>query len=53
LTIDLPGSRFDEEHLLPTGESQLVIAGLLVFKDASGNTSSAEMEEPLQPKYIS
>ena len=53
LTIDLPGSRFNDEHLLPTGESQLVIAGLLVFKDASGNKSSAEMEEPLQPHYIS
>jgi len=53
LTIDLPGSRFDEEHLLPRGESQLTISGLLVFKDASGQKDSAEMEEPLQPKYIS
>jgi len=53
LTIDLPGSRFDEEHLLPKGESQLTISGLLVFKDAAGNKSSAEIEEPLQPHYTS
>jgi methane/ammonia monooxygenase subunit B len=53
LLIDLPGTRFDEEHLLPVGESQLTISGLLVFKDAAGQKYSAEMEEPLQPKYIS
>jgi methane/ammonia monooxygenase subunit B len=52
LTIELPGQRFDQEHLLPTGESQLTISGLLVFKDSSGQKSSAEMEEPLQPKFI-
>jgi methane/ammonia monooxygenase subunit B len=53
LVFDLPGARFDEEHLLPRGESQLTISGLMVFKDASGQKSSAEIEEPLQPKYIS
>src|SRR5437763_479591 len=53
LVFDLPGSRFDDEHLLPKGESQLTISGLLVFKDGAGNKYSAEMEEPLQPKYIS
>jgi methane/ammonia monooxygenase subunit B len=53
LVIELPGRRFDDEHLLPRGESQLTISGLLVFKDAAGQKYSAEMEEPLQPKYIS
>jgi methane/ammonia monooxygenase subunit B len=53
LVIDLPGQRFDDEHLLPRGESQLTVSGLLVFKDGAGNKYSAEMEEPLQPKYIS
>jgi methane/ammonia monooxygenase subunit B len=52
LTIELPGQRFDQEHLLPTGESQLTISGLLIFKDGSGQKASAEMEEPLQPKFI-
>jgi methane/ammonia monooxygenase subunit B len=53
LVIELPGRRFDDEHLLPIGESQLTISGLMVFKDAAGQKYSAEMEEPLQPKYIS
>jgi methane/ammonia monooxygenase subunit B len=53
LVIELPGSRFDDEHLLPVGESQLTISGLLVFKDAAGQKYSAEIEEPLQPKYVS
>jgi methane/ammonia monooxygenase subunit B len=51
LSIELPGDRFDQEHLLPTGESQLTISGLLVFKDGAGQTASAEFEEPLQPKF--
>jgi len=53
LVIELPGRRFDDEHLLPIGESQLTISGLMVFKDAAGQKYSAEMEEPLQPKYVS
>ena len=53
LVIELPGQRFDDEHLLPKGESQLTVSGLLVFKDGAGNKSSAEMEEPLQPHYVS
>lgn len=53
LVIELPGRRFDDEHLLPLGESQLTISGLMVFKDAAGQKYSAEIEEPLQPKYIS
>jgi hypothetical protein len=51
LTLELPGDRFDQEHLLPTGEPQLTIAGLLIFKDGAGQRASAEVEEPLQPRY--
>ena len=51
LAIELSGERFDREHLLPIGESQLTMAGLMVFQDASGKTSSAELEQPLQPNY--
>jgi len=52
LSIELPGSRFDQEHLLPTGEAELIIAGLMVFKDGAGHKASTEMEEPLQPKFV-
>lgn len=51
IALVMSGERFDREHLLPLGESQLTIAGLLRFQDASGNTASVELEEPLQPNY--
>ncbi len=51
VTMVMSGKRFDREHLLPLGESQLTIAGLLRFQDSTGKTSSAELEEPLQPNF--
>jgi hypothetical protein len=49
LAID--ASSFQEEHLLPLGESQLTVAGLMGFKDASGKRSFAEISEPLRPRF--
>jgi methane/ammonia monooxygenase subunit B len=49
LTID--GKTFVTEHLVPVGESQLTIAGLMIFKDAAGNRAAVEIEEPLRPRY--
>jgi methane/ammonia monooxygenase subunit B len=49
LTID--GNSLVEEHLVPTSESQLTIAGLMVFKDSAGNRSAVELEEPLRPRF--
>jgi methane/ammonia monooxygenase subunit B len=51
LALELSGERFDREHLLPIGESQLTIAGLMVFQDAAGKRAAAELEEPLQPNF--
>lgn len=51
LAIELSGERFDREHLLPIGESQLTMAGLLVFQDAAGKRANNELEQPLQPNY--
>jgi methane/ammonia monooxygenase subunit B len=51
MAMELSGERFDREHLLPIGESQLTIAGLMVFQDAAGNKASVELEESLQPNY--
>lgn len=51
LTLEIQGSAFEEEHLVPTGESQLTVSGLLVFEDAAGKRGSVELEEPLQPRY--
>jgi methane/ammonia monooxygenase subunit B len=51
LAIELSGERFDREHLLPIGESQLTIAALMVFQDAAGKSAGVELEEPLQPNF--
>jgi methane/ammonia monooxygenase subunit B len=49
LTID--GRSFETEHLVPIGESQLTIAGLVIFKDTTGKRASLEISEPLRPRY--
>jgi len=51
LTLTIDGNSFVEEHLVPTNESQLTVAGLLSFKDSAGKRSFAEIEEPLRPNY--
>jgi hypothetical protein len=51
LTLTIDGNSFVEEHLVPTSESQLTVAGLLAFKDASGKRAFNEIEEPLRPNY--
>ena len=51
LIMKIDGNAFVDEHLVPTSESQLTMAGLMVFKDAAGNESSVEIEEPLRPHF--
>ena len=51
LTLKIDGNYLVEEHLVPTGESQLTMAGLVVFKDSTGRESSNEIEEPLRPNF--
>ena len=51
MTLTIDGNPFVDEHLVPTNESQLTVAGLLAFKDSSGKRSFNEFEEPLRPNY--
>jgi methane/ammonia monooxygenase subunit B len=51
LTMKIDGNALVAEHLVPTSESQLTMAGLMVFKDSKGNKSSNEIEEPLRPHF--
>lgn len=51
LTMTIDGNSLVEEHLVPTSESQLTVAGLLSFTDSAGGRSFAEIEEPLRPNY--
>jgi len=51
ITMKIDGNALVEEHLVPTSESQLTMAGLMVFKDSTGRKSSVEIEEPLRPHF--
>jgi hypothetical protein len=51
ITMTIDGNSFVDEHLVPTNESQLTVAGLIGFKDTAGKRSFAEIEEPLRPNY--
>ncbi len=51
VTFKIDGNALVEEHLVPTSESQLTMAGLVVFKDSTGKESSVEIEEPLRPRF--
>ena len=51
LTLKIDGNSLVEEHLVPTSESQLTMAGLVIFKDATGREASSEIEEPLRPRF--
>jgi methane/ammonia monooxygenase subunit B len=51
LTLAIDGNSLVEEHLVPTSESQLTMAGLMVFKDSTGKEASYEIEEPLRPRF--
>jgi methane/ammonia monooxygenase subunit B len=51
VTFKIDGNSLVEEHLVPTSESQLTMAGLVVFKDAAGKEASVEVEEPLRPRF--
>jgi methane/ammonia monooxygenase subunit B len=51
LTLTAKDPAWRTEHLLPVGESQLLITGILVFRTGDGNTALAEMEAILQPRF--
>jgi methane/ammonia monooxygenase subunit B len=50
ITITMPSYVWIErEHLLPVGESQLTVTGLLRFQAPNGNKTDMEVDEPLTP----
>jgi methane/ammonia monooxygenase subunit B len=51
LTVTVEDPVFAEEHLLPVGEAQLTVAGLLVFEDSSGQQSTVEIDVPIRPTF--
>jgi hypothetical protein len=51
LTLTMRDSVWQDEHLLPIGESQLEVTGILVFDDADGVRNLTEVQATLQPRF--
>jgi methane/ammonia monooxygenase subunit B len=51
LTLTIRDPVWQDEHLLPIGESQLEVTGILVFDDADGARNLTEVQANLQPRF--
>jgi methane/ammonia monooxygenase subunit B len=51
LTLTMKDPAWEAEHLVPIGESSLLITGVLVFETADGQTNYAELEANLKPRF--
>jgi methane/ammonia monooxygenase subunit B len=51
LTLALKTPAWEDEHLLPIGESQLVVTGILVFDDEDATRNLTEVQANLRPRF--
>ena len=51
LTLTMKDPAWEAEHLVPIGESQLLITGVLVFETPDGAVNLAELEANLKPRF--
>jgi hypothetical protein len=51
LTLTMKDPIWEEELLVPIGESQLLITGVLVFETPDGQVNYAELEANLKPRF--
>jgi methane/ammonia monooxygenase subunit B len=51
LTLSVVEGVFQEEHLIPVGEANLSVAGVLVFTDDAGGRSAAEVDAIVSPVF--
>jgi hypothetical protein len=51
LTLTMKDPVWEEELLVPIGESQLLITGVLVFETPDGQVNYAELEANLKPRF--
>ena len=51
LTLTMKDPAWETEHLVPIGESQLLITGILVFETPDGQVNLTELEANLQPRF--
>jgi methane/ammonia monooxygenase subunit B len=51
LTLVMKDPAWEDEHLVPVGESSLLITGILVFQTADGKKTLTEVEANLTPRF--
>ena len=51
LTLTMKDPAWEAEHLVPIGESQLLITGVLVFETPDGLVNYTELEANLKPRF--
>jgi hypothetical protein len=51
LTLTMKDPAWEAEHLVPIGESQLLITGVMVFETANGQKNYTELEANLTPRF--
>ena len=51
LTLTMKDPAWEAEHLVPIGESQLLISGVMVFNTPGGAVNLAELEANLKPRF--
>ena len=51
LTLTIKDPAWEAENLVPIGESQLLVTGILVFETADGQKNYTELEANLKPRF--
>jgi methane/ammonia monooxygenase subunit B len=51
VTLTMKDPAWEAEHLVPIGESQLLISGVMVFETADGQKNYTELEANLTPRF--
>jgi methane/ammonia monooxygenase subunit B len=51
LTLTMKDPAWEAENLVPIGESQLLVTGVLVFETADGQKNYTELEANLKPRF--
>lgn len=51
VTLTMQDPAWETEHLVPIGESQLLVTGVMVFETADGQKNYTELEANLTPRF--
>jgi hypothetical protein len=51
LTLTMQDPAWEAENLVPIGESQLLVTGILVFETTDGQKNYTELEANLKPRF--